>query len=240
MSSLSSLGSFRSNDLNAFLTFNFLKNTAPNFSKTCCIPSVSVQRERGCEALSSHAAEQLHSFNILAPDTCVIRTTLSSVSQHCMVRSSLANNICSCLGTPQAPENNEAFSIPNEYWNIIHDMQIPFTFENLRTSKSVCYTPKHLISEMKIQSKIVSTLKRNYRNTSMSSHTSKVFSDFKKRPRNLSEIMSSEKSPKSQRSSPQQICQGECFAPWSVLRRKSSICHSAKSASHHIFKIFHT
>ena len=67
---------------------------------------------------------------------------------------------------------------------------------------------------MKIQSKILLTLKRNYRNTSMSSQTSKVFSDFKKWPRNLSKITSSEKSPKSQRSSPQQICQGECFAPY--------------------------
>ena len=70
---------------------------------------------------------------------------------------------------------------------------------------------------MKIQSKILLTLKRNYRNTSMSSQTSKVFSDFKKWPRNLSEIMSSEKSPKSQRSSPQQICQEECFATLEAL-----------------------
>ena len=87
-------------------------------------------------------------------------------------------------------------------------------FENWRTSKFVWHIAKHWLSEMKIQSKILSTLKKNYRNTSMSSQTSKVFSDFKKWPRNLSKITSSEKSPKSQRSSPQQICQGECFAPY--------------------------
>ena len=66
----------------------------------------------------------LNNFTVLtywAPHTCAIRTIPSPVSQHCIVRSSLANNICSCLSTPQAPENNEAFSIPNEYWNIIYD-----------------------------------------------------------------------------------------------------------------------
>ena len=53
---------------------------------------------------------------------------------------------------------------------------------------------------MEIQSKMSWTLKRNYRHASMCSQTSKVFSDFKKWPRNLSKITSSEKSSKSQRS----------------------------------------
>ena len=47
----------------------------------------------------------------------------------------------------------------------------------------------------------------------MSQQTSKLFSDFKKWPRNSSKITSSEKSPKSQQSSHLRICQGECFAP---------------------------
>ena len=143
---------------------------------------------------------ELNNFTVStywAPHTCALRTIPSPVSQHCIVLSNMTNKLGSCLSTPQNPENNEAFSTPNTYANFTDDIEAPFRDEPW----SLCTST-------------ILTLKRNYRNTSMSSQTSKVFSDFKIWPRNLSEITSSEKSPKSQRSSPQQICQGECFAPY--------------------------
>ena len=55
----------------------------------------------------------------------------------------------------------------------------------------------------------------------------------KKWPRNVSKITYSEKSPKSQRSSPQQICQGECFAPNHNLRHSNTSLRCESGGAKH-------